>query len=316
MPDGLAPIYLAPAALMGLCAGRQLVDAVRQAFIDNVSGALTSGRREVVTSGTGAFIGTMPAVSTSASGIVLAAKVVAFDKGWTLAQSHPGVVLVFTSGDSGPELTALEADTVTGLRTAAASVVAAELARDTITSVGVVGTGQQAYHHLRLFGELHPGAQLLCHARSDRTFARLAERLSHLELVRRPLPALLEESDVLCTLSAATEPLIRSPDLPSTIHINAMGASRPGYRELSSSVFLAASTVWFDSYEAARLESSEVQQALVQNRPPTWTTEQDIGHALAASALRTTGLSIFKSVGFAGLDLAAAAMLVDLSRRH
>ena len=64
-------------------------------------------------------------------------------------------VLIYNDPDTGYPLALMDASEITALRTAATSAIAAKyLARKNANTMGVVGAGYQAYHHIKV----HAGA--------------------------------------------------------------------------------------------------------------------------------------------------------------
>jgi ornithine cyclodeaminase/alanine dehydrogenase-like protein (mu-crystallin family) len=110
-------------------------------------------------------------------------------------------------------------------------------------------------------------------------------------------------ADVVVTATAATEPVLRGAWLKRGAHVNAVGAVRPNWRELDDDVMRNLLVV--DSREAVRKESGDV----ILSKAAVYA---EIGELFAGkitvSPERTT---VFKSVGIAIEDLAAAQLVYD-----
>ncbi len=134
---------------------------------------------------------------------------------------------------------------LTDLRTGLAGAVAAKhLAPESVSTVGVVGTGAQARYQIRSLKLVRNFDRLLA-------FGRNAGRLStYIEDMRgelgidvsavESLEALTGECDLLVTTTPSREPLIRAEWLRSGMHITAMGSDLAGKQELAPEVLTRA----------------------------------------------------------------------------
>jgi ornithine cyclodeaminase len=112
--------------------------------------------------------------------------------------------------------------------------------------------------------------------------------------------------------------VVRRDWLAPGTHVNAIGASVPSDRELDVET-VAASALFCDSRESLRNEAGEYRLALEQGA----ITGEDhvrgeLGEVLAGSApgrLNAEELTVFRSLGLAVEDLAAAERAVERARR-
>jgi ornithine cyclodeaminase len=130
--------------------------------------------------------------------------------------------------------------------------------------------------------------------------------------VRTPQEA-IDGSDIICTVTAATEPVLQGSWLKGGEHINAVGSSVPPFRELDTEA-VVRSRVFVDSRESALSEPDDIRVPLAAGA----ISEQHLLGDLADLASgecrgRTTrgDITLFKSVGLAIEDLAAAQAIYE-----
>ena len=109
--------------------------------------------------------------------------------------------------------------------------------------------------------------------------------------------------------TAATTPVLRGEWLAPGAHINAVGATRPNWRELDDEV-LRRATIYVESREAALKESGDV---IAAGKEPI-----EIGEVIAGKQRGRTSanqITLFKSVGVAAEDVAAADLVYQKKSR-
>lgn len=252
------------------------------------------------------------------------------DNTHTPYETHQGVVLLFERAH-GRLVAILEAGAVTAIRTAAVSAVATEaLARPDAHVAAVLGTGTQARlhaHAMCLARDLHEvriwGRSL---ERAERLAARVgAEQDRYVRSPRGPasdavrvtgcatLEAALDGADIVCTTTASRAPFVTRAHLAPGMHINAVGAAVPGFRELDGKAVQQA-RVFVDSREAAALEADELRLALAEGHIGPDHVLGELGEVLLGTCAGRTlpgDITLFKSVGLAVEDVAAAHAVVS-----
>lgn len=229
--------------------------------------------------------------------------------------SHQGAMLVH-DGRTGALQAILDATELTLIRTAAASAVATRaLARPGAARVAILGTGSQARSHIDALRLVLPQAQVTVWGRTferAQTLARSAGAIA----CERARDA-VADADVVCTVTASESPVLQCEWLRAGCHINAVGASSPGARELGSDV-VGAAELFVDSLDQALEECGEYRLALAEGAISADHIRGELGQVLiGACPGRTTGsaLTVFKSLGIAVEDLAAAACAVRNAQR-
>jgi thiomorpholine-carboxylate dehydrogenase len=114
-------------------------------------------------------------------------------------------------------------------------------------------------------------------------------------------------ADVIVTATNALEPILKGDWLKPGAHVNAVGSPRPTWRELDDRAM--ANTLIVDSREAVLKESGDV---ILAGAP----IYAELGEIFAGLKAAPTGATtIFKSVGIAIEDIAAAKLVYDLATR-
>ncbi|HYH10700.1 MAG TPA: ornithine cyclodeaminase family protein [Thermoanaerobaculia bacterium] len=207
--------------------------------------------------------------------------------------THLGAVILH-SGETGEPLAFMNAAAITAIRTAAVSAVATNLlARKDAAVLAVIGTGVQ--------GRSHAAAIPL--VRDIREIRMCGRGESVQDAVRR--------ADIVVTATSAREPILQYAWLSEGAHVNAVGSSVASARELEAELVENAS-LFVDRRESTIHESGDYLAA------KNATIRAEIGDVLAGKAEGRKSereITLFKSLGLAVEDLAAAAFLFEKARR-
>jgi ornithine cyclodeaminase/alanine dehydrogenase-like protein (mu-crystallin family) len=203
----------------------------------------------------------------------------------------------------------VEANVLGERRTGAASAVAARLlARQSASSLGVIGCGRQAASHVEALGFERMLAWCPNRSRLERFCA---------EHGCEPAEDAAEAAgcDVVVTATTSRDPVLRGEWLREGALVLAIGANEPAARELDNVVLERASFVCTDSLEQARLEAGDLIEP-VERGVLDWLEVHEL-QQVAGGELRgrehDEDVVVFKSNGLAAWDLAAAARLVELA---
>jgi alanine dehydrogenase len=235
--------------------------------------------------------------------------------------SHQGAILLFET-KSGRLLAAIDATSVTAIRTAAVSAVATRaLARKDAANLAILGSGTQARSHLEAMLLVREVRTVKLWSRSPqhaRRFSDLWASSQHESLSRvQRIPKIqiapsareaVEYADIICTTTSATQPILEGKWVADGAHINAVGAYTPTTRELDSSA-VAKSLLFVDSRESAMKEAGDF---LIPRNEGILTDSHirgELGEVLKGKIRGRTSdadVTLFKSLGLATEDLAAA----------
>lgn len=221
--------------------------------------------------------------------------------------SHQALIALFDEGDGSPQAL-MDGTAITALRTGAAAALSVRLlARPDARVLAVLGAGVQG------------GSHLACVPRT-RSFSEIrvaSRRPEHAEALARQFPgahaiASFQEAvagaDVVCCCTDASEPILHRAWLSPGAHVTSVGASRRG-PELAPDVVRAdvlcvESRAAFLPYPAGAIE--------LQGMDPQSAVE--LGELLSGARPGRAGdqeLTVYKSMGHAVEDLAAARLVFD-----
>jgi ornithine cyclodeaminase len=230
-------------------------------------------------------------------------------------ETHQGVVVLFSEDGSVEAL--IEAGSVTAIRTAAVSAVAtAALSRPDSSVLAILGSGVQARSHLEAMLAVRPIRHLRIWSRSAanaRVFAHEAAKHDLEVDVPGNAARAARGADLICTVTGSPTPVLESDWVSSGTHINAVGASTASTRELDSET-VARARVHVDSHEAAMAEAGDVLIPLSEGRIRADHVIGELGDVLlgrVAGRVSATDVTVFKSVGLAIEDAAAARLLAN-----
>jgi ornithine cyclodeaminase len=181
-----------------------------------------------------------------------------------------GMVLVFDAGTGFPAAFLLDNGYITDLRTGAAGAVAAKhLARRDVKRVAVIGSGAQARYQVRMLA-------LVRQFREVRVWGRHPERTRACVEDLRRSPGLpqgcrfdaaasvreaVEGADVVFTVTASREPLVRAAWLSPGCTVIALGSDGPDKQELDPDVLARADRIVADSLSQC-LRLGEIHHAV------------------------------------------------------
>lgn len=261
----------------------------------------------------------MPALSEEA----MAIKVITVMPGnhGTPYDSHMGAVILFDT-QYGRPLALMDASEITAIRTAAVSGVATRaLAREDAGDLAILGTGVQGRSHLRAMLEARPLRRVRVWSRSAdsrEAYARWADEELDVEVeLADSAQAAVTGADLICTATAAAEPVLRGAWLASGTHVNAVGASTPTTRELDSAA-MALVSHFVDRRESALDESGDYLLALQDGAIDTDHIRAELGEVLLGEAPGRRDdeeITLFNSLGLAVEDLASARLIYREAQR-
>lgn len=229
--------------------------------------------------------------------------------------SHQGAVLLFDP-DHGSLVAIMDAGAITAVRTAAVSALATRLlARPDAGDLALIGSGVQARTHLEAMRLVRPVRRVRVWSRTRAHAAAFAQTASvpGLEIeVAESARAAVEGADLVCTVSAAREPVVRGEWLAPGAHVNAVGASTADARELDD-VAVVRAACFVDRRESALREAGDLLAPLAAGIIVESHIRAELGELVTgrlAGRLAPQDITLFKSVGLAIEDLAAADVVL------
>lgn len=288
------------------------IPLVREAMVAFSTGQTKQLLRSILPLSEGRLFGVMPGAMGGAG--PFGAKLISVfhgnaDRG---LQSHQGLVVLF-DGETGAAVCALHAGEITAIRTGAASAVATDaLARPEATRLAILGCGEQAATHAWAIAKVRPLTSIVLWGRTPARAEALAARLSaELDL---PVSAAAEveravaEADIVCTVSAAAEPILLGRWVRPGTHVNVVGSSYAGPAEIDSEL-VVRSRFYVDSREGVLAQGAEFLRAKRAGLIEDAHILGEIGEVLAGRVegrMTPDEVTIYKSLGHIVQDLASA----------
>ncbi len=232
-----------------------------------------------------------------------------------------GVVAVFDA-PTGAVITTIDGTELTARRTAAAAALASQqMMRADSRRLLVIGTGALAAELAEAHAAIHDFAEIEICGRSEHKAAAVAHevrrRTGRPAVASTDIPAAVARADVIAAATTATVPFIRSADVRPGTHIAAVGAFTPKMAEIDGET-LQRATLYADSFDSVLIKGGEVVQALNARLFDRSHIRGGLSDILTAPGpIRTSAdeITVFKSVGYAALDLAIAEFVVEQSSR-
>ncbi|MGH7598268.1 MAG: ornithine cyclodeaminase family protein [bacterium] len=226
--------------------------------------------------------------------------------------SHQGAVLLFEA-KHGCLLAVIDATEITAIRTAAVSGVATKiLAREDAHDLAILGAGTQARTHLEAMLLARKITRVRVWSRNADHTRQFAERESRrLGIAIEPMETAREavvEADIICTTTAADEPVVLGAWIKNGAHLNAVGACVPTARELDTAAMLK-SRLFVDRRESALNEAGDFIIAKKEGALDDNHIRGELGEILLGQVQGRASaeeITLFKSLGLAIEDLASA----------
>ncbi len=220
-------------------------------------------------------------------------------------------------GDTGELRALLNASAVTEIRTAAVSAVATRLlARSDSRVVAVIGAGVQGRSHIEAMRCVLPEAEVRVWSRGTARAAALAAQTG--ATLVGTIEEALAGADVVCTTTSSRDPIISRDLLAPGVHLNAVGSSIAVARELDAPT-VAAASLFVDRRESTLNEAGDYLLAVTEAGIGPDHIKAELGELLEGvhpGRMSDDELTLFKSLGLAVEDLAAAELVVARARER
>ncbi|VDC04518.1 unnamed protein product [Peniophora sp. CBMAI 1063] len=241
--------------------------------------------------------------------------------------------------DTGAVRAVLNARALTAVRTAAGTVLATTILhkpeRSTFKRIVTFGAGAQVRAHVDLLCAVYPTIEHVAivarcsNQRTEDLAAYLHSSTSRpVEIVlssdEKALHSALGVASVILTATPSTTPLFPSSAVPSGAHLILVGSWRTDMHEIDTDLVKRAGRIVLDSRKACATEAGELIAAGVD-----FATAVELGElvqgvkgdevisdgALAKEVLQSGEVTLVKSVGVGGQDVAIAKAVADLAEK-
>jgi ornithine cyclodeaminase/alanine dehydrogenase-like protein (mu-crystallin family) len=292
----------------------RLIDALDKAFRLRGEAMPVRQSYETGTPGNPGYLLTMPAWERGkALGVKL---VTVFPQNAARGLGAVSSLYILFDGTNGQPLAMIDGEALTNRRTAAASALASRhLSRADSRTLLVVGTGRVAACLPAAHRAVRPIERVLVWGRNPQHALALAGTLARQGLDAAPvsdLTAAIALADIISCATTSSEPLIGGRYLKPGTHLDLVGAFTPQMRE-SDDDAVCRSRVFVDTYAGALAEAGDLLQPIAAGR---WRAGDVCGdlHELTSGVkpgrVAQGEITLFKSVGTAIEDLAAASLLI------
>jgi ornithine cyclodeaminase/alanine dehydrogenase-like protein (mu-crystallin family) len=296
------------------------IPLMREAMIALSTGRTQQLLRQIIDLGDGRAFGVMPGAMQDVIGAKL---ITVFPQNAAKGvQSHQGLLTLFDP-ETGAPVAVIHAGEVTAIRTAAASAAATlALARPDARRLAILGTGEQAHAHALAIAAARPLDDIRIWGRDLGKAEALATRLrAELNLpvtASADVEAAVKGADILCTTTAAHDPILLNEWVAEGAHLNVVGSSRPGPREIDDALVVRA-RVFADHREGVLKQGAEILHAKAAGLIGDDHVVGEIGEVMAGlkpGRRAPDDVTIYKSLGSIVQDLAAGWFLYGEARRE
>jgi alanine dehydrogenase len=240
---------------------------------------------------------------------------------------HPGnplkglptvmAVLIYNDPATGYPLAIMDATESTAFRTAATSAIASKyLARKNSKTLGIVGAGRQASTHIMAHRLIFDFKEIRVFDISSEAVASLIKGFPESPIKERSLEETVK-SDIVCTLTPAHQPVVKSRWIMPGTHINAVGADAQGKEELEPSILNDAMVVVDDLRQASH--GGEINVPLSKGlfkKQQIYATLGEIITGIKTGRTDNKIITVFDSTGLAIEDIAVARLLYEKARNN
>ena len=235
-----------------------------------------------------------------------------------IGQSAVSAVYVLISCSNGNPIAVLDGTELTLRRTAATAALGARiLARKNAQTLLVVGTGALCVPMVQAHTSAMSFARVLIWGRKTAKTQEIVDQLALLGIqaeAATDLQSTLAIADVVAVATTATEPFIRSAWIQPGTHVGLIGAFTVNMAEAEPAL-MARAQVFVDSRDAVLEKGGEVFQAIQQGIMAPTDIVAELAQLTHKPHLgwRADGqaITVFKTVGFASLDLIAAELVFN-----
>lgn len=224
----------------------------------------------------------------------------------SIVPGNPAGLVVVFGGDGSP-LGLVDGPTLTAIRTGAVSGLATDrLAREEGGALAMLGAGAMAFDQIEAVRAIRLVTEIRVWSRNLENAERLASRVGGKAYA--DANEAVSGAEIISCATPSTSPLFSNDAVRSGAHINAVGAFKPEMVEIPPELMERAYVV-VEDLDAAAAEAGDLIQA---GREPNTTLRE-----VVAGTHPQVGedVTVFKSVGIAALDVAAAERALANAQR-
>lgn len=228
------------------------------------------------------------------------------------------------SSVNGEQLALIGANYLTALKTGAAAGVATDVcANKDAGSLGIIGTGYQAYTQVMAIERVRRLRELRLYNRSASRMEEFARRIAETQSYPYDIVqcssanACVEGADIVCTATPSRTPVFDTQALQPGTHINAIGSFTPEMQELPEGAVQRASYIVTEHtdglWEAAGDVLIPFEKGLIA-RDKVRGSVADVLCGNIAGRRTEDEITLYESVGSCVLDIAIAIAVYEACR--
>jgi ornithine cyclodeaminase len=287
----------------------ELEDALARAHEELSDGEVSMPPRIAAWADETGLLGAMPAYLPSAG---LGCKLVTLFPGNTDRPTHQAAIMLFDP-DTGTPIALMDGTYITEARTAGAAALAARLlAREDATILAILGTGAQARAHVLAFASVRDWSEIRIAGRDPAKARALAAELG--AVAAASFEEAVRGADVVAATTHSREPVVWNEWLSPGTHVSSVGANQAG-GEVDPAIVAVATLVVETRAALAPPPAGAVELAGLDDSA----VHAELGELVSgARPGRTTPVetTLYKSVGIAVQDLAAAAIVLAAAQER
>jgi ornithine cyclodeaminase/alanine dehydrogenase-like protein (mu-crystallin family) len=303
-------IVLSQAEVQELLDLDELVDALAAAHVDLSAGDASMPPRIAAFAEQDGLLGVMPAYLPSAG---LACKLVTLFPRNRDRHTHQALICLFDE-ENGTPIALMDGTYITATRTAAGSALATRLlAREDAHVLAILGAGVQARTHAKALGRVREFTEIRVASRDRANAEQLAEEIGGQAV--DSWEEALRGADVVAATTHSAEPIVLREWLSPGVHVNSVGANPSGSGEVDAATIAEA---------LVAVESRDSTLAPPPAGAPEFLAGDhgdvvELGELVSGARPGRSSpeqITLYKSVGVAVQDAAAAALVLAAARQR
>lgn len=297
------------------------IDLVEKAMISTVNGAAVLPLRHAMDVGAPNLLGVMSGALSQPP--CYGTKLISLfpdnpAKGFS---SHLGLMVLFER-ENGTPTALMDAGILTAIRTAAASAVATRaLARKDATTLTIIGTGEQAWHHIESMLAVRDITDLRIVSRTPQSAQKFAQKAgAAYPGLSITCPSNVKEAvrgaDIICTVTSAKDTVLQGAWVEKGCHVNAVGASIPTLREIDQDMITRA-RLFVDYRPSALSQAGDIIASIKAGVIDETHILGEIGEVLEGAIKGRDSqneITLYRSMGIAAQDLICAHYVMEQSK--
>jgi alanine dehydrogenase len=227
-------------------------------------------------------------------------------------ETHQAVICVFDPANGTP-LALMDGTYITATRTAAGSALATRLlAREDAHVLAIIGTGVQAHTHARAIPRVRPIEEIRVASRDPGKAEAFANEIGALAV--DSYEEAIRGADIVAATTHATEPVVRRDWLAPGMHVNSVGLN-PSGREVDHQT-VADAVLVVEARESSFAPPPAGAPELVGVEPDRAVELGELVTGAKPGRRSRDDITLYKSVGVAVQDAAAAALVLAAARER